>query len=462
MTSTFASARALAAALVLAAAACTGEAVPPPAAPPAAPPATAAAPSDPTRAIVEGIVRGPDGAPVDGALVAVVPGEDTALPREAASVVSEGGGRFRFAGLSPGKYAITVTAPGLTAAYVDVFEVAAGATRASVEAKLGGEGRVARGVVTGPDKRPVAGAIVRFMRVSHVSGDIFLGRTDARGAYEVRLPKAPYGVAVEAPGLESPPVGLRGETDDQTLDVPLTRAFPQAEPPPADVTAWLKQAAVPLATAEAEHGFADLAPIGAMVGGARVVALGEATHGTREFFQLKHRILEYLVTERGFTAFAFEAPFAEALAVDAYVRTGKGDPRDAVAGLRAWIFDTEEMLSLVRWMRRYNEDPKHTRKLRFYGFDMQYPSGSAQALVAYFHQVDPGFEAEARRALALVDDDFTVSMYPDLPSAAKDATSAAIVALGKRLDEHRDAYVKRAGAEAFTLARLHATAVFGG
>ena len=461
-TKPYASARALAAVVLVTVAACAGEAVPPPAAPPAAPPPSAAASLDPTRAVVEGIVRGPDGAAVDGALVAVVSAADTAPPREAAAVVSEGGGRFRFAGLPPGKYAITATAPGLTAAYVDAFDVAAGATRAGVEARLGRDGRVARGVVVGPGTRPVAGAVVRFARVSQVSGDIFLGRTDARGAYEVRLPKAAYGVAVEAPGLESPALGLRGETEDQTLDVTLTRAFPAAEPPPAEVTAWLKQAAVPLATVEAGHGFADLAPVGKMVGDARVVAMGEATHGTREFFQLKHRIFEYLVAERGFTAFAFEAPFAEAQAVDAYVRTGKGDPADAVAGLRAWMFDTEEMLSLVRWMRRYNEDPKHKRKLRFYGFDTQYPSGSAQALVAYLHRVDPGFEAEARRALVRVDDDFTIPVSLLLPDAERAATAAALEALVKRMDEHRDAYVKRAGAEAFALARLHAATAWSG
>jgi erythromycin esterase len=448
--------------LIVLHAACAGQAVPPPAVPPVAAPSSTAAvapPGDPTRAVVEGIVRGPGGAPVDGALVAVVSAADDGPPREAASVVAEGGGRFRFADLPPGKYAVTATAPGLTAAYVDAFAVEAGKTTAGVEAKLGGEGRRVRGVVVGPQRQPVAGALVRLLRVSQVAGDIFLARTDAHGLYEVRLPAAPYGLEVEAPGLESPSLALQGATGDETLDVSLTRAFPPSEPPPAEVTAWLKQAAVPLSTVEPDHGFADLARVGEMVGAARVVALGEATHGTRDFFQLKHRVFEYLVAERGFTAFAFEASFAESVAVDAYVRTGKGDPAELVARLPGWIFDTEEVLALVRWMRLYNEDPKHPRKLRFHGFDMQYPSGSAQALVAYLHRVDPAFEPEARRALALVDDDFTVSVYEHLPTAVKDASGAAVAALGKHMDEHREAYVKRAGAEAFALARLHAAVV---
>ena len=60
---------------------------------------------------------------------------------------------------------------------------------------------------------------------------------------------------------------------------------------------WLAEHAVPFATVEAGHGFADLEPLKEMIGDARVVGLGEGTHGTREHFQLKHRLVEYLATE---------------------------------------------------------------------------------------------------------------------------------------------------------------------
>jgi hypothetical protein len=70
---------------------------------------------------------------------------------------------------------------------------------------------------------------------------------------------------------------------------------------------WLRQHAVPLQTVEAGHGFTDLQPLGQMVGNARIVELGEATHGTREFFQLKHRLVEFLASQKGFTIFSIEA-----------------------------------------------------------------------------------------------------------------------------------------------------------
>jgi erythromycin esterase-like protein len=75
------------------------------------------------------------------------------------------------------------------------------------------------------------------------------------------------------------------------------------------------------------------------------------------------------------------------------VRTGRGDPAEAVARTRSWMLDAEEVLDLVRWMRRYNEDPRHRHKLHFYGFDMQICPEPAQALAAYLHRVDPAFDA---------------------------------------------------------------------
>src|SRR5262249_57840982 len=69
--------------------------------------------------------------------------------------------------------------------------------------------------------------------------------------------------------------------------------------------AWLKANAIPLATAEPGSRFEDLEPLRATIGNARVVGLGEATHGTREFFQLKHRMIEYCVSQLGFTVIAF-------------------------------------------------------------------------------------------------------------------------------------------------------------
>lgn len=71
--------------------------------------------------------------------------------------------------------------------------------------------------------------------------------------------------------------------------------------PAAEQLDWLKRNVIPIATVEAGHGFADLQALKEIIGDARIVSLGESTHGNREIFQMKHRLVEYLAGELGFT-----------------------------------------------------------------------------------------------------------------------------------------------------------------
>src|SRR4051794_38631874 len=98
---------------------------------------------------------------------------------------------------------------------------------------------------------------------------------------------------------------------------PLTRAAEIVVP--SEVVMWTRDHAVPFKTVEAGNGFADLEPLRAMIGQARVVALGERTHGSREIFQMKHRLLEFLASEMGFTILAVEGNMPEARRVNDYV-----------------------------------------------------------------------------------------------------------------------------------------------
>src|SRR5690349_2165009 len=110
------------------------------------------------------------------------------------------------------------------------------------------------------------------------------------------------------------------------------------------VVDWVRANAVPLTAVEAGRGFADLQCL-------------------RGFFQLKHRLLEFLVTELAFAIFGIEANYPECLRVNDYVLHGKGDPAEALAGTRFWTWDTEEVLALIEWMRSWNR--AHARKVKF-------------------------------------------------------------------------------------------------
>ncbi|MBD0741234.1 erythromycin esterase family protein [Streptomyces sp. CBMA152] len=135
----------------------------------------------------------------------------------------------------------------------------------------------------------------------------------------------------------------------------------------------LRQASRPLRSTDPGWDVADLRPLGAMIGDAQVVGLGEATHGSHEFFTMKERVFRYLVEKRGFTTFALEMSWPAGLRLDAYVQSGRGDARQVVKetlGGSPW--EREEFLHLIEWMRDHNRrHPGH--RVHFMGDDIGAP-----------------------------------------------------------------------------------------
>ena len=103
----------------------------------------------------------------------------------------------------------------------------------------------------------------------------------------------------------------------------------------------------------------------------RIVALGEATHGNREFQQLKLEAFQVLVRKSGVRAFALEGDFGGCEAVNRYIHGGDGTAAEAAAAIGFAIYRTQEMEDLIAWMREYNVSAAPGEDLRFYGFDMQ-------------------------------------------------------------------------------------------
>lgn len=148
-----------------------------------------------------------------------------------------------------------------------------------------------------------------------------------------------------------------------------------APPAPAvSPVSALERSAHPLRTTEPTGGVDDLRPVGRMVGDARVVGLGEATHSSHEFFTMKHRVFRYLVEEKGFRTFALEGSWSTGLRLNDYVLHGTGDARQIMReefqDTYVW-WNSDEYLGLLRWMRAYNvqhpQDP-----VRFMGDDFAY------------------------------------------------------------------------------------------
>ncbi len=137
---------------------------------------------------------------------------------------------------------------------------------------------------------------------------------------------------------------------------------------------WLDKNCISIKYIKAENGFDDLYQLNNLIGDARIVELGECTHGSSEVFSMKHRILEYLVKEKGFTIFSIEAAMPESYALNEYVLSGKGDVKKLMAGMYFWTWNTQEVLDMIEWMKKYNETA--TAKIYFTGIDMQSPKGA--------------------------------------------------------------------------------------
>ncbi len=153
----------------------------------------------------------------------------------------------------------------------------------------------------------------------------------------------------------------------------------------------------------------DYDPLLEMVGDARFVLIGEASHGTHEFYQARADITRRLIEERGFTAVAVEADWPDAYRVNCFVRGRSGDP-DANAALSGfqrfprWMWRNRVVLEFVDWLRAYNDAlPAGTPKTGFYGLDLYSLGESIEAVISYLDEVDPEAARRARARYACFD-----------------------------------------------------------
>jgi erythromycin esterase-like protein len=145
------------------------------------------------------------------------------------------------------------------------------------------------------------------------------------------------------------------------------------------------------------------------VGEARVVLLGEASHGTHDFYHERALITERLIEEKGFGAVAAEADWPDAYRVNRYVRGMSDDEYaiDALADFRrfpAWMWRNTDVVEFVDWLRARNDAlPAGASRTGFYGLDLYSLRASMEGVLTYLETVDPAAAKEARRRYACFD-----------------------------------------------------------
>jgi erythromycin esterase-like protein len=171
----------------------------------------------------------------------------------------------------------------------------------------------------------------------------------------------------------------------------------------ADLVDAVRAAARPLSGTEHDHD-----ALLELIGDAHFVLLGEASHGTHEFYRERARITRRLIAEKGFNAVAIEGDWPDAYRVNRFVR-GYGDDAfavEALAGFRrfpTWMWRNTDVIDFIDWQRAFNDAQPEPAKTGFYGLDLYSLHGSMGAVLGYLEKADPESARRARERYACFD-----------------------------------------------------------
>ena len=154
-----------------------------------------------------------------------------------------------------------------------------------------------------------------------------------------------------------------------------------------------------------EHGRGGVDPLVEAVGDASIVLIGEASHGTHEFYRIRADLTEALIQQKGFNLVAVEADWPDAYRVNRWVRH-MSDDKDAAAALGdftrfpRWMWRNEVVLDFATWLREHNRPLAPRERVGFYGMDLYSLHTSIEAVLAYLAKVDPDGARRARARYA--------------------------------------------------------------
>jgi erythromycin esterase-like protein len=197
----------------------------------------------------------------------------------------------------------------------------------------------------------------------------------------------------------------------------------------------------------------DYEPLMDWIGDARLVLIGEASHGTHEFYEQRAEITKRLIREKGFTAVAVEADWPDAYRVNRFVRGVNDDATadEALQGFQQfpnWMWRNTDVLNFVNWLRQHNDTlPANSTKVGFYGLDLYSMYASMGEVLNYLERVDPDAAQQARHRYSCFEhfeDDsqaygYTVSF--DIDRSCEDAAVNQLLELQRKTLE----YIKRDG-----------------
>ncbi|MEL6656702.1 MAG: erythromycin esterase family protein [Bacteroidota bacterium] len=236
-----------------------------------------------------------------------------------------------------------------------------------------------------------------------------------------------------------------------TSDCPLSNSEFRIVKPLNDGQAY------PFASANPTEADPDLDPLINYLGNTPFVGLGEGTHGTAEFYQMKDKIFRRLVQEHDFNAMIFELPWGQALSVNDFVRDGIGSASTSVAQTGYWTYNTQEVQDLVQWMHDYNQGQVEADKIYFVGCDVQgdHFRRELEIIQTYLAQYAPEVEEDIMAHYAQLPTHDLLD-YVNASSDLHNTNSAGAQAAYAQIEQERDNWTALSGEFAYELALMAA------
>lgn len=196
-------------------------------------------------------------------------------------------------------------------------------------------------------------------------------------------------------------------------------------------------------------GSADLQPLLDRIGDARVVLLGEASHGTSEFYRMRDRISRELIEKKGFSFIAIEGDWPDAARIDHYVRHAQYPPSEwtAFARFPVWMWRNREVLHFVNWLRERNAELAPGNRVAFHGLDLYSLYNSIRSVLHYLDNIDPATASVARQRYGCLTPwqaDPATYGHATLTGAYKTCEDEVVFML-KELMQKRNAYAEHDG-----------------
>lgn len=211
----------------------------------------------------------------------------------------------------------------------------------------------------------------------------------------------------------------------------------------------------PIQTIYSNDNYDDLMPLKNILQNKTIIGMGEATHGNKEFFQMKQHVFEFLVKETGVKVFAVEGDFGGGQTINNYILYGTGTAEDAAKSLDMAIYKTQEFTNMLKWMHDYNQTVTDKNKIHFYGFDMQRYDRNKDALFSYINKVDSSLVSDYKNGLTDLNDNTVFDQKKEKIKPCLDKIKVII----DNLNSNKDKYIHVSSEKEYSIALEHANII---